>query len=45
MQLISKFGKGFLLLLCVIGIYSKYAWFFHLRIKKEVQLLMLFKKI
>ena len=26
MQLISKFNKGFRFLLCVIDIYSKYAW-------------------
>ena len=26
MQLISKFIKGFSFLLCVIGIFSKYAW-------------------
>ena len=28
MQLISKFDKGFRFLLCVIDIYSKYAWVF-----------------
>ena len=27
MLLIRKFNKGFLFLLCVIGIHSKYAWF------------------
>ena len=26
MQLISKFNKGFRFLLCVIDIFSKYAW-------------------
>ena len=26
MQLISKFKKGFRFLLCVIDIYSRYAW-------------------
>ena len=26
MRLISKFNKGFRFLLCVINIYSKYAW-------------------
>ena len=26
MQLISKFNKGFIFLLCVIDIFSKYAW-------------------
>ena len=37
MQLISKFNKGFRCLLCVIDIYSKYAWV----IKKELRLLMI----
>ena len=36
MQLISKFNKGFCFLLCVIDVYSKYAWVVY-------QLLMLFK--
>ena len=35
-QLISKFNKGFRFLLCVIDIFSKYAW--------VLVLLMLFKK-
>ena len=26
MQIISKFNKGFIFLLCVFGSYSKYAW-------------------
>ena len=34
MQLISKFNKGFRFLLCVIDIYSKYAWVIPLKIKK-----------
>ena len=41
MQLISKFNKGFRLLLCVIDIFSKYAWVVPLKDKKS---LMLFKK-
>ena len=32
MQLISKFNKGICFLLCVIDIYSKYAWFIHLKV-------------
>ena len=32
MQLISKFNKGFRFLLCVIDIFSKYAWVLRLRI-------------
>ena len=34
MQLISKFDKRFTFLLCVINIYSKYAWFISLKDKK-----------
>ena len=34
MQLISKFIKGFRFLLCVIDIFSKYAWVVPLKIKK-----------
>ena len=36
MQLISKFNKGIRFLLCVIDIYSKYAWIFPLKNKKKV---------
>ena len=34
MQVISKFNKDFLFLLCVIDIYSKYAWVVPLKDKK-----------
>ena len=34
MQLISKFNKGFRFLLCIIDIYSKYAWVILLKDKK-----------
>ena len=44
MQLISKFNREFRFLLCVVDIYSKYAWAIPLKDKKELQLLMLFKK-
>ena len=45
MQLISKFNKGFRFLLCVIDMFSKYAWVVPLKNKKKVLvLLMLFKK-
>ena len=33
MQLISKFNKGFRFLLCVVDIFSKYAWVFPLKDK------------
>ena len=36
MQLISKFNKGFRFLLCVIDIFSKYAWVVLLKNKKGV---------
>ena len=35
MQLISKFNKGFRFLLCVIDIYSKYAWVIPLKDEKN----------
>ena len=47
MQLINKFNKGLRFLLCAIDIYAKYAWVRKdkkdKKIKKELQLLMLFK--
>ena len=36
MQLISKFNKGFRFLLCVIDIYSKYAWVVPLKDKNGI---------
>ena len=36
MQLISKFNKGFRFLLCVIDIYSKYAWVIPLKDHKGI---------
>ena len=44
MQLRSIFNKGFRFLLCIIDIYSKYAQVIPLKDKKELQLLMLFRK-
>ena len=35
MQLLSKFNKGFRFLLCVIDIFSKYAWVILLKDKKK----------
>ena len=45
MQLISKFNKGFRFLLCVIDIFSKYAWVVPLKDKKGVSIVNAFKKI
>ena len=42
-QLLSKFNKGFRFLLCVIDIFSKYAWVIPLKDKKAYVLLMHFK--
>ena len=44
-QLISKFNKGFRFLLCVIDIYSKYAWVFPLKDKKGVSIVAAFQSI
>ena len=45
MQLISKFKKGFRILLCVIDIFSKYAWVALLRDKKCLSIVDAFQKI
>ena len=44
-QLISKFNEGFRFLLCVIDIYSKYAWVVPLKDKKGVSIVNAFQKI
>ena len=43
MQLISKFNKGFRFLLCVIDIYSKYAWVVPLKNKNGVSIVNAFQ--
>ena len=45
MQLISKFNKRFRFLLCVIDIFSKYAWVVPLKDKKCVSIINVFQKI
>ena len=45
MQLISKFTKGFGFLLCVIDIFSKYAWVVPLNDKKGISIVNAFQKI
>ena len=44
MQLISKFNKGFRFLLCVINIFSKYAWVIPLKNKKGISIVNAFQK-
>ena len=43
-QLISRFSKGFRFLLCVIDIYSKYAWVIPLKDKKGIMITNTFQK-
>ena len=43
--MISKFNKEFRFLLCVIDIYSKYAWVIPLKDKKGITITNAFQKI
>ena len=45
MQSISKFNKGFKFLLCVIDIFSKYAWLVPLKGKNDVTVFNAFQSI
>ena len=45
MQLISKFDKGIRLLLCVIDIFSKYAWVIPSKSEKGFKITNAFQKI
>ena len=45
MQLINKFNEGFRFLLCVIDIFSKYAWVVPLKDKKGIIITNAFQKI
>ena len=45
MQLISKFNIGFRFLLCVIDIFSKYAWVVPLKDKEGVSFVNAFEKV
>ena len=44
-QFLSKFNKGFRFLLCVIDIFSKYAWVVPLKDKKGISIVNAFQKI
>ena len=45
MQLINKHNKGFRYLLCVIDLFSKYAWVVPLKDKKGLNIVNAFQKI
>ena len=45
MQLLSKFNKGVRFLLCIIDIFSKYAWVIPLKDKKGISIVNAFQKI
>ena len=45
MQLISKFNKGFRFLLCIIDIFSKYAWVVPLKNREGITITNAFQKI
>ena len=45
MELISKFNKRFRFLLCVIDIFSKYAWVVPLKDRKGITITNVFQKI
>ena len=45
MQFISNFNKGFRFLLCVIDIFSKYAWIVPLKDEKGISIANAFQKI
>ena len=45
MQLLSKYNKGIRFLLCVIDIFSKYAWFVPLKDKKGINIVKAFQSI
>ena len=44
MKLISKFNKGFILLLCLIYINGKYAWVIPMKNKKDITIVIAFQK-
>ena len=45
MQLLNKFNKGFRFLLCVIDIFSKYAWVIPLKDEKGISIVNAFQII
>ena len=45
MQLLSKFNKEFIFLLCVIDIFSKYAWVIPFKDKKGISIVNAFQEV
>ena len=45
MQSLIKYNKGIKYLLCVIDLFSKYAWVVPLKDKKEISIVNVFQKI
>ena len=45
MQLLSRYNREYRFLLCVIDIYSKYAWVIPLKDKKGISIVNAFQKI
>ena len=45
MQLLSKYNKGIRFLLCVLDIFSKYAWVVPLKDKKGIIIVKAFQSI
>ena len=45
MQSLSKYNKGIKYLLCAIDLFSKYAWVFPLKDKREITIVNAFQKI
>ena len=45
MQLLNKYNKGIRFLLCVIDIFSKYAWVVPLKDKKRLSIVTSFQSI
>ena len=45
MQSLSKYNEGIKYLLCVIDLFSKYAWVIPMKVKKGTSIVNAFKKI